>query len=96
MMDEAHVKEFCPLGYENEYLLQICADGTVFRLDKDKPERITIQYRDGLVEEDDVLLSRQDAEHREDEWNKHFWKCIDCDLHASTYEIINGKKQIKS
>lgn len=86
-----HVKEFCPPGYEEEYLLQICADGTAFRLDRGKPEWITIQYRDGLIEEDDVLLSRQDAERLEDGWNKPFWECVERDLYAGTYEMMNTR-----
>lgn len=86
-----HVKEFCPPGYEEEYLLQVCADETAFRLDKGKPEWIPIQYRDGLIEKDDILLSRPDAERLEDEWNKPFWECVEQDLYASTYDIINNK-----
>ena len=61
-----HVREFCPPGYKEEYLLQICADGTASRLDKRKPEWITIEYRDNLLEEEDILLARQDAERLED------------------------------
>ena len=86
-----HVREYCPPGYEEEYLLQICKDGTAFRLDKGKPEWIPIQYQDGLIEEDEILLSRPDAERLEDEWNKPFWECVEQDLYANTYEIINNK-----
>ena len=88
-----HVKEFCPPGCEEEYLLQICADGTAFRLDRGNPEWITIQYRDGLIEEDDVLLSRQDAERLEDEWKKPFRECVERDLYAGTYKMIDIRDQ---
>lgn len=89
-----HVREFCPPGYKEEYLLQICADGTASRLDKRKPEWITIEYRENLLEEDDILLTRQDAERLEDEWNKPFWECVERDLDTGTYEMMNGKDRI--
>lgn len=86
-----HVKEFCPPGYEEEYLLQVCLDGTAYRLDKRDPEWQKIQYRDGLIEEDDILLSRQDAERLEDEWNKTFWECVDRDLYARTCKLMDAE-----
>ena len=32
------VKEACPPGFEEEYLLQVCLDGTAYRLDRGDPE----------------------------------------------------------
>ena len=86
-----HVREYCPPGYEEEYLLQICKDGTAYRLDKGKPSWFEIQYRDGLIEDDDILLPRLNAERMEDEWNKPFWECVDNDLHDCTYELVCSK-----
>lgn len=75
-------------GYYEDYLLQVCADGTAYRLDKGYPEWKRICDPQDLIEDECAEMPRKDAEALEDEWNKTFWECIDCDLYAGTYKLI--------
>lgn len=88
-----YYREFCPPGYYEDYLLQVCADGSIFRLDKGNPEWRMIEDSVKDIERSCEELSRKDAEILEDEWNKPFWECIDRDLYAGTYKLIGAKER---
>ena len=88
-----YYREFCPPGYYEDYLLQVCADGSIFRLDKGNPEWRMIEDSVEDIERSCEELSRKDAETLEDEWNKPFWECIDRDLYAGTYKLIGTKER---
>ena len=88
-----YYREFCPPGYFEDYLLQVCADGSIFRLDKGNPEwkKVEDSLEDIYLNCEELL--RKDAEALEDEWNKPFWECIDRDLYAGTYKLIRTKNR---
>lgn len=79
-------------GYYEDYLLQVCADGSAYRLDKGFPEWKKICNHQELIEDECAEMPRKDAEALEDEWNKPFWECIDRDLYAGTYKLITTKE----
>ena len=88
-----YYREFCPPGYYEDYLLQVCADGSIFRLDKGNPEWKKVEDSPEEIALSCEELLRKDAEALEDEWNKPFWECIDRDLYADTYKLIGTKER---
>lgn len=71
--------------------MQVCADGTAYRLDKGYPEWKKICNHQELIEDECVEILRKHVEATEDEWNKLFWECVERDLYARTYPIIHSK-----
>ena len=74
-------------------MLQACADGSAYRLDKGYPEWKKICNHQELIEDECVEIPRKDAEATEDEWNKPFWECVGRDLDTGIYEMINNKER---
>jgi len=88
-----YYREFCPPGYYEDYLLQVCADGSIYRLDKGNPEWKRVDDSPEEIALSCEELLRKDAEALEDEWNKPFWECIDRDLYAGTCKLIGTNER---
>ena len=86
-----YYRELCPPGYYEDYLLQVCADGSIYRLDKGNPEWKKVEDSPEEIALSCEELLRKDAEALEDEWNKPFWECVERDLYAGTYEMMNTR-----
>ena len=86
-----YYREFCQPGYYEDYLLQVCADGSICRLDKGNPEWKKVEDFPEEIALNCEELLRKDAEALEDEWNKPFWECVERDLYAGTYEMMNTR-----
>jgi len=85
------VHEFCLPGYYADYLLQICADGSGYRLDKGNPAWKKMWFHANYIDDDCTLVSRDYAEQLEDEWSKQFWDLVDHDLADAKFVLINEK-----
>ena len=71
-----------------EYIVQVCAEGSVCRLDRGCPEWKRV--KDGCPEEPRwIKISRREAESLEDEWNRPFWTCIGGDLRDGSYPLVS-------
>ena len=73
-------KSFPIPGYYENYLLQVCADGSAFRVDKGNPEWKKCKNQQELIDSECSELPRKEAEAVEDDW-------------ASSCKVINGKDE---
>jgi len=85
------VHELCPPGYYDDYILQVCKDGTAYRFDKGNPSWKETWFHENQIDDDCMLVTREYAERLEDEWHKQFWDLIDQDLKNAKY-VLNNKK----
>ena len=85
------VHELCPPGYYDDYILQVCMDGTAYRFDKGSPTWKETWFHENQIDDDCTLVTRVYAERLEDEWYKQFWDLVDQDLKDAKYVLINKK-----
>ena len=83
------VHEFCPPGYFEDYLLQVCLDGSAYRFGKGRPTWKEMTFHENMIDDDCTLVSREYAERLEDEWYKQFWDLVDHDLADAKFLLIN-------
>jgi len=83
------VHEFCPPGYYDDYILQVCLDGTAYRFDKGSPTWKETWFHENQIDDDCTLVTREYAERLEDEWYKQFWDLVDHDLADAEFVLIN-------
>lgn len=88
-----HVTELCPPGYTEEYLLQVCADGSAYRLDKGCPRWMQVRFSSSDLDDDCREISRRDAEQMEDIWNAPFWDRIESDLADGVWPLVNNRRR---
>ena len=78
--------------YFGEHIVQDCADGSIYRLDRGSPEWKPMKEFDPR-HASCVQIRREDAERLEDEWNKPFWEQIERDLADDTYNLVGNREQ---